>query len=149
MCHSPRKQISPNFTPKKLHFICLEAILFALKENGWIASLNKSNFLKDEITFLGQIINCKDDSSRMSSARVRAIMDWRNPKSFGELNSRLAVLSYYSKYVIGYRLIALPLILCLKQTTFEWTPSCQIAFNSLKFLISLNISLAHFDQDKK
>ena len=34
LCHTPRKQISPNFTPKKLHFICLEAILFALKENG-------------------------------------------------------------------------------------------------------------------
>ena len=148
LCHTPRKQISPKFTPKKLHFICLEAILFALQENGWIASLNKSNFLKDEITFLGQIINCKDDSSRMSSARVRAIMDWRNPKSFGELNSRLAVLSYFSKYVIGYRLIALPLILCLKQPTFEWTPACQIAFNNLKFLISLNISLAHFDPDK-
>ena len=148
LCHTPRKQISPNFTPKQLHFICLEAILFALNENGWIASLNKSNFLKDEITFLGQIINSKDDSSRMSSARVRAITDWRAPKSFGELNSRLAVLSYFSKYVIGYRLIALPLILCLKQTTFEWTPSCQIAFNNLKFLISLNISLAHFDPDK-
>ena len=34
LCHSPREQISPKFTPKKLHFICLEAILFALTENG-------------------------------------------------------------------------------------------------------------------
>ena len=54
-------------------------------------------------------------------------------------------MSYFSKYIIGYRLIALPLIQCLKQEVFEWTPSCQISYNNLKFLISLNISLAHFD----
>ena len=147
LCHTPRKPVCKHYTAKQLHFICLQSILFALKENGWIASLNKCNFLKDEVTFLGQVINCKKDTSRMSSARVRAIQDWRNPKSFGELNSRLAVLSYFSKYIIGYRLIALPLIQCLKQEVFEWTPSCQIAYNNLKFLISLNISLAHFDPD--
>ena len=120
---------------------------FSVCSPSFIASLNKCNFLKDEVTFLGQVINCKDDTSRMRSARVRAIQDWRKPKSFRELNSRLAVLSYFSKYIIGYRLIALPLIQCLKQEQFEWTPSRQIAYNNLKFLISLNISLAHFDPD--
>merc|ERR1712020_464665 len=117
-------------------------------ENGWIASLNKTSFLKEEITFLGQVINTREDSSRMSASRVRAISDWRSPKSFGELNSRLAVLSYFSKFVIGYRLVALPLIMCLKKPTFEWTPQCEISFNNLKFLIALNISLAHYDPDK-
>ena len=70
LCHSPREQISPKYTAKKLHFICMEAILYALAQNGWIVSLNKTSFLKEEITFLGQVINTREDSSRMSSSRV-------------------------------------------------------------------------------
>ena len=50
LCHTPRKSEGKHYTPKQIHFICLQAIFFALKENGWIASLSKSNFLKDEVT---------------------------------------------------------------------------------------------------
>ena len=122
----------------------MEAIIYALAQNGWIVSLNKTSFLKEEITFLGQVINTREDSSRMSASRVRAISDWRSPKSFGELNSRLAVLSYFSKFVIGYRLVALPLIMCLKKPTFEWTKQCEISFNNLKFLIATQ-QLSHLN----
>ena len=53
ICFTPTNIISNKYPPKKLHFICLQAMTWALSQHGWIASLNKCNFLKERFTFFG------------------------------------------------------------------------------------------------
>ena len=148
ICFTPKDTISDKFPPKKLHFLCLEAMTWALSQHGWIASLNKCNFLKDKFTFLGQEINTVSDTSRMQSSRVAAIQAWRSPKSAAEANSRMAVLSYFSKFCPAFRLIGLPIFHAIKAEKFHWGKLQEIAFNNLKFLISLQISLSHYDPNQ-
>ena len=47
------------YDPKTLHFILIDAIVFALNDAGWIASLKKCNFLKTKFLFLGTLIDTK------------------------------------------------------------------------------------------
>ena len=44
-----KKPKSCKYDSKQLHFIALEAIVFALQHQGWIASLQKANFLSDKL----------------------------------------------------------------------------------------------------
>ena len=84
----------------------------------------------------------------MQSSRVAAIQAWRSPKSAAEANSRMAVLSYFSKFCPAFRLLGLPIFHAIKAEKFQWGKLQEIAFNNLKFVISLQISLSHYDPNQ-
>ena len=136
------------FDSKSLHLWCLEAILFALTEAGWIGSLKKANFLCTKFTFLGESLDTENCSSKIQPQRVRAIMQWRHPKSQAEAGSRLSCLSYYSRFIPALRLIALPIYQVIKSEKFFWNKLQAESFENLKFLVSLLISLKHHDPNQ-
>ena len=63
-------------------------------------------------------------------------------------SSRLSVLGYYSKHIPFLRLLGLPIYNAIAADKFQWTKECEIAFSNLKFVISLEIELYHYDPDQ-
>ena len=55
------------YNSKQIHLIALEAVIYALNMQGWIASLHKANLMSDQLVFLGEFICTKTDTSRIQS----------------------------------------------------------------------------------
>ena len=129
----------PTFDKYELHLLCLEAVLYALEKSGWKIGLQKCRFLTQKFQFLGQTFDTTKNSTGLDETRIKAILEWRSPRSIPEVQSRLASLSYFSPQIPALRLIGLPLIQLVKKGKFKWTLHEEQAFNNLKFLIALQI----------
>ena len=143
-----RNIVHDKYSPTMLHHILLESVIFALNDAGWKGSLPKCNFLKPSFQFLGVEINTKTNNTKLLSDRVQSIQEWRSPMSAGEAGSRLSVLGYFSKHIPFLRLLALPIYNAISAPTFEWTQECEMAFSNLKFVVSLEVELNHYDPDQ-
>ncbi|KAJ9544988.1 hypothetical protein OSB04_024695 [Centaurea solstitialis] len=66
-------------------------------------------------------------------AKIEAIKDWESPKSPSEVRSFLGLAGYYRRFIEHFSAIATPLTeLTRKDVKFEWTSTCEYAFNNLK-----------------
>ena len=104
--------------------------------------------MSDELVFLGEHICTKTDTSRIQESRIKSILAWRHPKSQAEAGSRMSCLSYFQKFIPALRLIGLPIFQCIKSENFVWGKLQAESFENLKFVISLLISLNHYDPNK-
>ena len=114
-------------------------VLHALQEVGFIISGSKASLEHQEFKFLGVTINTDTNYSVITDDRVQAIATWRKPHNVAETNSRLATLNYYSTYLVGLKLLVLPLAQMVKSDVYNWDESCAEAWSNIKFLMSLAI----------
>src|ERR1700749_2529932 len=109
----------------------LRTVLQLLRENQLYAKLSKCDFFKEEISFLGHVINRA--GVKMEPSKVDAVMQWAQPKNVHEVRSFLGLAGYYRRFVKEFRKIAAPLTdLLHKDHKFEWASSQEQAFNKLK-----------------
>ena len=87
------------FSPKdrknaiRLHLLCIEAVLFALKYHGWLIHLSKCTFLTPNFTFHGLAWNISDQTYQPLNNRLQAIKEFRPPQSIPECLSRISSFS--------------------------------------------------------
>jgi hypothetical protein len=114
----------------------LALVLHTLRDNKLYAKLNKCEFGKTILAFLGHVIGA--DGIRMDPDKVQAIVDWPAPTTVTQLQSFLGLANYYRRFVKGYSKIAAPLTaLCSPKTVgWPWTPDHQAAFDALKTALS-------------
>ena len=78
--------------PEEIHFLCIEAVFYALESAGWLVKLEVSTFLNPDFVFLGLKWCLTQKSSMVQNDRVAAILNHRPPRSVPELASRLGTL---------------------------------------------------------
>ena len=84
--------------PEEIHFLCIEAVFYALESAGWLVKIEVSTFLNPEFIFLGLKWDLREKSSVVQNDRVAAIVNHRPPRSVPELASKLATLQYYQNH---------------------------------------------------
>ena len=73
----------------------------------------------------------------MDPSKVKGVTDWPIPKNRKELRGFLGFLNFYCRFIKGFASTARPLnALTSEKIPFEWTPTCQEAFNTLKAKIT-------------
>ena len=73
----------------------------------------------------------------MDSSKVKGVTDWLVPKNRKELRGFLGFLNFYHRFIEGFASTMCPLnALMSEKIPFEWTPTCQEAFNTLKAKIT-------------
>ena len=95
----PKEQEGAN----TLMLIMTILVLHALQEVGFIVSGSKVSLEHNEFKFLGVTINTDTNYSVITNERVQAISTWRQPRNVAETDSRLAILNYYSTYLVGLK----------------------------------------------
>ncbi|XP_072175608.1 uncharacterized protein [Diadema setosum] len=87
---------------------------------------------------------------RPVEAKVETILNFPRPQSKRELRRFLGMTGYYRKFCHNFADAATPLTNMLrKDSQFEWSDDCQVAFNRLKAMLASSPVLAAPNFDKQ
>lgn len=116
---------------EKEHYDNLNIIFHTLKSANMKVQLDKCEFLKKEVEFLGFVIS--DNGIKTNPKKVEAITNFPKPKTLRELRSFLGITNYYRRFIRDYAKIAKPLTMLLRGEAGRTTKH-----NSRKILVDLN-----------
>lgn len=132
---------SPSMTQ---HFLDIESILQRLQTAGLTLNLKKCKFCRQEINFLGHVVNGQGITADPS--KVEAIRTYPVPRNLKEVQRFLGLAGWYHRFVPDFSRIAEPLnTLKKKGHSFQWTSQCQQAFEYLKSCLTSPPILGHPD----
>ncbi|XP_052723098.1 uncharacterized protein LOC128193518 [Vigna angularis] len=109
----------------------LRAVLSVLREKELYAKLSKCEFWMKEVQFLGHVVSAEGIS--VDPSKVRAVLDWKSPRSVTKVRSFVGLAGYYRRFIEGFAKIVAPLTqLTRKDQPFAWTDLCEERFQELK-----------------
>ncbi|GBG89294.1 hypothetical protein CBR_g49003 [Chara braunii] len=113
------------------HLKHLEEVLAILKKTQLHLNLEKSEFGKDSVIYLGHRLSVA--GLEPEATKIKVIRDWPQPTNIRELRTFLGLASYYRKFVPRFSIIARPLSrLTSKNVSYSWDAVCTEAFQALK-----------------
>ena len=122
------------------HLKHVETILKLLEENKFYANKSKCSFGKNEIEFLGRVVQL---------TTLRSIPNWSSPKSITSLRICMVLTGYYRRFVRNYAQIVAPLTSVLKRDALTWDKDAETCFEQLKTLMTSTPVLVAPDFMKK
>jgi RNase H-like domain found in reverse transcriptase/Reverse transcriptase (RNA-dependent DNA polymerase)/Integrase zinc binding domain len=129
------------------HVLHVRSVLERLKAAGLQADIKKCEFFVKETKFLGLIVGV--DGIKMDPEKVKAIVEWQQPRDASGVRAFLGFGNFYRRFIRNYSKIVRSLVeLTKKDFKFEWTSSCQTAFDALKQAVVSAPILRHFDRCK-
>ena len=115
------------------HIVQLRTLLSRFSKANLTINLNKSEFGHAEVTFLGHIVG--SGQVKPISAKIQAIVS--TPRDKQQLMRFLGMAGYYRRFCCNFSLVTAPLTNLLKKNVkYEWTPTCQAAFQKVKAMLS-------------
>ncbi|MFS5904746.1 pol polyprotein [Streptococcus agalactiae] len=86
---------------------------------------------------------------KMADDKIQAIRNWERPKTLRDTRAFNGLANFYGKFVPHYSDLMKPLYnLTKKGAEFNWTPECQIAFDTVKQAMKNDLFLSGFDWNK-
>ena len=129
------------------HFEHLHTVLDRLQQHKLKLKLKKCQFFMDEIKYLGFVVG--REGVKPDQEKVAAIRSMPPPTTVREVRSFMGMCSYYRRFIPSFSQIAEPIIaLTKKYARFQWTKSCQTAFDKLKEKLTMVPFLAYPDPNK-
>ena len=129
-----------------LHVQHVRAILQILRDNRLYAKVEKCEFNKDHMTFVGYMVS--QSGIGMDPAKVSAILDWPVPKSVKDVQSFLGFANFYRKFISHYSTLTSPLSsLTRKAVKFTWSEQAGAAFQQLQRAFTSAPVLRHFQPE--
>ena len=124
------------------HLDHLQEVFSRLHKAGVCLKARKCLFLREEVPYLGQIVT--KHGIKPDPGKIRTVKQYPVPVDATQVRQFLELTSYYRRFVPQFLRIAAPLHLLLKKdATFQWTNSCQEAFERLKELLVSSPVLAY------
>jgi len=85
----------------------------------------------------------------MTSKKVQEITAWIPLQKVVDVQSFMGIANFYRRFIKGFSKIAKPLTdLTKKGIKWNWTNSCQVAFDALKRAFTTGPILTHFDETR-
>ena len=129
------------------HIKHLKLVFEKLREARLKIQLDKSEFLRTEVEFLGHLITRK--GIKPNPKKIEAIQKFPIPKTAKEIKSFLGLLGYYRKCINGFAKITKPFTKCLKKgATIEHTGEFKDAFELCKQILCNDPILQYPDFEK-
>lgn len=108
-------------------------VLKILQEEKLIGNLEKSEFMKEELVYLGFVVS--QGSMKIDKSKVEAILSWPTPRSIVEVKSFHGMAQFYRKFVKRFSEICAPMNYTIKggmKIMFVWTKVVDESFKKLK-----------------
>ncbi|KAL6463768.1 hypothetical protein MHYP_G00281590 [Metynnis hypsauchen] len=82
-------------------------VLDRLEESGLKLSIDKCQFCRSQVTYVGHIVS--EHGIATDPAKIEAVACWKRPTDLGELQSFLGFCGYYRRFIKNYSIIVRPL----------------------------------------
>jgi hypothetical protein len=129
------------------HLAHVDSVLNKLTKAGFTINIEKCQFCKTEVKFLGHRIDKNGVSA--DNERIKAILHYPAPQNSKQLRQFLGICNFHSRFIIGYAEYASPLYSLLKQgTKWAWDTERQTAFLKLRESFANSIQLIHPNHDR-
>lgn len=130
------------------HIVNLEKVFQRLRETNFKIQLDKSEFLRKEVAYLGHIVT--PDGVKPNPDKIKAIKKYPIPRTPKEIKGFLGLLGYYRKFIKDFAKITKPLTQCLKKgSKIEHTPQFIECFEYCKNLLTNDPILQYPDFEKE
>ena len=117
------------------HISNLQEVFNRLRDANLCLKPKKCHFVKREVLYPGYVVS--ESGISADKSKVEAVEKFPVPTSVKQVRSFVGLASYYRHFIPGFSKIAGPLFaLTKKDSLFEWSPSCQQAFERLKQLLT-------------
>ena len=108
----------------------VRSILQVLRDNKLYAKVQKCEFNREEMTFVGYMVS--PAGIGMDPAKIKSILELPVPTSVKEVQSFLGFANFYRKFIDGCSSLATPpTTLTRKSVRFTWLDAAAAAFRSL------------------
>lgn len=107
---------------KEEHLEHLRLVLERLHDEKLSINLEKCDFLKKELVYLGFVVS--KGTLKMDPSKVEAILNWHAPRIGTEVRSFHDLAQFYRKFVRNFSGICVPVLDTIKgglKTKFKWT----------------------------
>ena len=119
-------------------------VLRRLRKHKLYCNPSKCEFSRDTVEYLGFILSPK--GLTMSSDKVKAILEWPTPRKVKDIQSFLGFANFYRRFIHNYSDIVVPMTrLTRKGAPWNWSASCQEAFDTLKIAFTTVPILFHWE----
>lgn len=116
------------------HILLIRKVLNRLKQAGLSVNLEKCEFCKPELKYLGYIVN--ENGLQTDPKKLEAIDNYPVPNTAKSLRAFIGMCSYYRRFVVNFSTIIAPLTALIGKKKgrdcIEWNPDAQDAFSKLK-----------------
>ncbi|GBG89125.1 hypothetical protein CBR_g48834 [Chara braunii] len=113
------------------HIVHLRAVLDRLRLAKYKANLDKCQFAKQELEYLGHYVTPK--GIRPLVDKIQAIEDWPEPRCTTDVRSFMGLAGYYQRFIESYSKVAAPLSrLQSPKVPFELDDAARGTFTTLK-----------------
>ncbi|KJZ67965.1 hypothetical protein HIM_12647 [Hirsutella minnesotensis 3608] len=130
------------------HRLHVKSVLRALEAAGLQLDVRKCEFETTEVKYLGMIISTT--GVRMDPAKVDCLVNWEAPTNVKDVQAFLGFSNFYRRFIKGFSRIVRPLVaLTWKLAKWNWSTSCQAAFDTLKNSFTSAPILRHFGPAKE
>ncbi|GBG77810.1 hypothetical protein CBR_g25741 [Chara braunii] len=124
------------------HIVHLRAVLDRLRVANYKANLDKCEFAKQELEYLGHYVTPKG----IRPLAVQAIVHWPEPRCTTNVRSFMGLAGYYQRFVESYSKLATPLSrLQSPKVPFEFDDAARGAFTTLKAAMQAAPALRIYD----
>ena len=126
------------------HIVHLDEVLYRLAKAGLVVAIEKCQFFKPEIKYLGHILSAEGISA--DPGNVKAVMDWDSPKNIKQVKQFLGAVAYYRCFIKDFseRSKALRHLLA-KNISWKWNKPQEEAFQDLRQALASEPVLVYFD----
>ncbi len=132
---------------QETHDKYVRLVLATLQEHGLYAKMEKCEFDKSSVAFLGYVIS--PDGIFMDKSKVETIPCWAIPSLVKDVQCFLGFAYFYRRFIKGYSKITTPLTtLTSKDKPLSWNPTTQATFDTLKMAFTSAPILIHPDVAK-
>lgn len=130
------------------HILNLKNVFDRLRKFNLKVQLDKCEFLKKEVHYLGHVIT--PFGIKPNPDKIQAILDYPIPRTTKQLKGFLGLIGYYRKFIKNFAKITKPLTSCLKKdNSIDITnPDYINCFNHCKTLLTNEPILQYPDFEK-
>ncbi|XP_029162078.1 uncharacterized protein K02A2.6-like [Nylanderia fulva] len=125
------------------HLQTLKEVFDRLGSCGFKVNIKKCDFFKEKLDILGFVID--RNGLHKSITKVKAMSEAPKPQNLKQLQSFIGLVTYYARFLPDRAEMLKPLYECVKGSKFEWTKSCDKAFEWVKTELTSSKVLAHYD----
>ena len=113
------------------HIQILKSVYEKLKSANLSINMNKSLFCRNELKYLGYMVDRY--GLRTDPSKVEVIMNFPTPQNTKDVKRFLGMAGWYRRFIENFSQVARPLSrLTSKNVSFVWSGEAEAAFNRLK-----------------